>query len=203
MKLKDQIRENPRLKQRILDLIVHPVKTRPQWWIRLLQPFYLKRGKHSVIYRSVRKDLVPFHKFELGVRSVVEDFSCLNNAVGNLIIRDDTRIGLGNTVIGPVTIGSRVNLAQGVVVSALNHNYENTEIPIALQGITTQPVVIDDDVWIGANSVVTAGVSIGRHSVIAAGSVVTKSIPPYCVAAGVPAKIIKRYDADLKTWVKV
>lgn len=203
MKLKKLINQNPRLKQRLLHLIVHPVKTRPQWWIRMFQRFYLKRGKHSVIYRSVRKDLVPFNKFNLGERSVIEDFSCLNNAVGDVIIGNNSRIGLGNTLIGPVMIGSQVNLAQGIVISALNHNYEDPDTPMALQGVTTLPVVIEDDVWIGANSVVTAGVTIGRHSIIAAGSVVTKDIPPYCVAAGVPARIIKRYDRNSKSWIKV
>lgn len=80
--------------------IMHPVKTRPNWWIRIFSFLYLKRGKGSVIYRSVRQDLPPFNLFSLGKYSVVEDFSCLNNAVG-----DDYRgiypNGLGNTIIGP------------------------------------------------------------------------------------------------------
>ena len=73
---------------------MHPVKTRPNWWIRLFDFIYLKRGKGSVIYRSVRKDLPPFNHFFLGKYSVVEDFSCLNNAVGDLTIGDYTRVGL-------------------------------------------------------------------------------------------------------------
>lgn len=203
MNLKEKIKKNPRLKKIMIDFIVHPVKTRPQWWIRLFQFLYLKRGKGSVIYKSVRKDLVPFNRFELGTKSVIEDFSCINNAVGDLIIKDHTRIGLGNTIIGPVTIGSHVNLAQSIVVSALNHNYEDVKTTIASQGVSTNPITIEDDVWIGANSVVTAGVTIGKHSVIAAGSVVTKDIPPYCIAGGVPAKLLKRYDFENNTWVKI
>mgnify|MGYP005947919133 CR=1 FL=1 len=91
--LKQRIKQNPALKQAVHRFIMHPVKTRPNWWIRLFYFVYLKRGKGSVIYRSVRKDLPPFNQFSLGRYSVVEDFSCLNNAVGDLIIGDYTRIG--------------------------------------------------------------------------------------------------------------
>ena len=121
--LKQRIKENPGLKQAVHRFIMHPVKTRPNWWIRLFDFIYLKRGKGSVIYRSVRKDLPPFNRFFLGKYSVVEDFSCLNNAVGDLTIGDYTRIGLRNTIIGPVHIGNHVNLAQNVTVTGLNHNY--------------------------------------------------------------------------------
>ena len=119
--LKQRIKENPGLKQAVHRFIMHPVKTRPNWWIRLFDFIYLKRGKGSVIYRSVRKDLPPFNRFFLGKYSVVEDFSCLNNAVGDLTIGDYTRIGLRNTIIGPVHIGNHVNLAQNVTVTGLNH----------------------------------------------------------------------------------
>jgi acetyltransferase-like isoleucine patch superfamily enzyme len=122
---------------------------------------------------------------------VIEDFCCVNNAVGEIRIGDHTRIGLHNTVIGPVRIGSDVNLAQGVVVSGLNHRFADPGAPIARQGVNTALTVIDDDVWIGANAVVTAGVHIGRHSVIGAGSVVTKDVPAGSVAVGNPARVIK------------
>lgn len=115
-----------------------------------------------MIYRSVRKDLPPFNQFSLGRYSVVEDFSCLNNAVGDLIIGDYTRIGLGNTIIGPVLIGNHVNLAQHVTVTGLNHNYQDAEKSIDEQGVSTQPVTIEDDVWVGANSVILPGVTLGE-----------------------------------------
>ena len=60
------------------------------------------------------------------------------------------------------------------------------------QGVSTQPVVIGDDVWIGANAVILPGVTIGRHCVVAAGAVVTKDVPDNTVVGGVPAKIIKK-----------
>lgn len=200
---KEKIKRNPVLKKMALDFIMHPVKTRPQWWIRLFSFTYLKRGKGSVIYRSVRKDLPPFRKFSLGKYSVVEDFSCLNNAVGDLIIGDYTRVGLGNTVIGPVHIGNHVNLAQNITVTGLNHNFEDVNTPIDKQGVNTAPVVIEDDVWVGANAVILPGVTIGTHSVVAAGSVVSQSIPPYSVCAGVPARVVKQYDFESKEWRKI
>ena len=112
--------------------------------------------------------------------------------MGDVIIGDHTRVGLHNTIIGPVTIGSHVNLAQGITVTALNHNFEDTNKRIDEQGISTNPVTIEDDIWIGANAVILPGVTIGHHSVVAAGAVVTKDVPPHSLAAGVPAKIMKQ-----------
>ena len=109
-----------------------------------------------------------------------------------MIIGDYTRIGLHNTIIGPVTIGNHVNLAQGITVTALNHNFEDTEKRIDEQGVSTTPVTIGDDVWIGANAVILPGVHIGHHCVVAAGAVVTKDVPDHSLVAGVPAKIIKQ-----------
>jgi len=201
--IKEKLKQYPALKHLVFNFIMHPVKTRPQWWIRIFQFAYLKTKKGSVIYRSVRKDLVPFKRFILGNHSVVEDFSCLNNAVGDLIIGNNSRIGLGNTIIGPVQIGSNVNLAQNVTISGLNHNYLDVNRTIDSQGVSTLPIFIEDDVWVGANSVILAGISIGKHSIIAAGSVVNRSVPPFTVVAGNPAKIIKQYDFDRQEWVRI
>jgi acetyltransferase-like isoleucine patch superfamily enzyme len=122
----------------------------------------------------------------------VESFACINNAVGDVFIGDYTRVGLHNTIIGPVTIGNHVNLAQGITVTALNHNFENPDSRIDEQGVSTKPVTIGNDIWIGANAVILPGVTIGDHSVVAAGAVVTKDAPPHSLVAGVPAKIIKK-----------
>ena len=192
----EQIREkfkgSPRLKRLIDLLIMNQVETRPRWYIRLLAPLYQHRGRGSVIHRSVRMDTPPYRKFSLGDYSVIESFCCINNAVGDVIIGHHTRVGLHNTVIGPVTIGNHVNLAQGITVTALNHNFSDSNKRIDEQGVTTNPVVIEDDIWIGANAVILPGVTIGSHSVVAAGAVVTKDVPPHSLVAGVPAKIIKQ-----------
>lgn len=202
-RLKTNIKQNPKLKRLLLHLIIHPVKTRPRWWIRLFQFVYLKRGKGSVIYRSVRKDLPPFNLFRLGKYSVIEDYSCLNNSVGDIIIGDYCRIGLSNTVIGPITIGNRVNISQNVVLIGLDHNYQDVHKGIIEQGVTTSPINIGDDTIIGANTIVLSGITIGKHCFIGAGSLVNKDIPDYTVAVGNPVRIIKQYDFNQEKWIRI
>ena len=194
--LRQNLKANPRLKQWIDYLIMNQRDARPRWYIRLLAPLYQKRGHGSKIYRSVRMDTPPYRLFSLGQNSVVESYSCINNAVGDVIIGDHTRIGIHNTIIGPVSIGSHVNLAQGITVTALNHNFSDTTKRIDEQGVSTNPVTIEDDVWIGANAVILPGVTIGRHAVVAAGAVVTTDVPENTVVGGVPARIIKKINAE-------
>ena len=186
------LKDSPKLKKLIDWVIMNQVQTRPRWFIRLLAPLYQHRGKHSVIHRSARMDTPPYRKFSLGDYSVVESFACINNAVGDVLIGDHTRIGLHNTIIGPVKIGNHVNLAQGITVTALNHNFDDTNKRIDEQGVNTKAVTIEDDVWIGANAVILPGATIGNHCVVAAGAVVTKDVPPHSLVAGVPAKVIKQ-----------
>ena len=93
---------------------------------------------------------------------------------------------------GRITIGSGVRIASHTIMVAANHRFEDTGRPIHEQGLRLAPIVIEDDVWIAARVNIVAGVTIGKGSVIAAGAVVTNDIPPYSVAAGVPAKVIKR-----------
>ena len=189
--IRGKFKESPRLKRLVDWLIMNPVQTRPRWYVRMLAPLYQHRGRHSKIHRSVRMDTPPYRRFSLGDYSIVESYSCINNAVGDVIFGDHTRVGLHNTVIGPVTIGNHVNLAQGITVTALNHNFAEKGLRIDEQGVSTTPVTIGDDIWIGANAVILPGVTIGNHSVVAAGAVVTKDVPPHTLVAGVPAKTIK------------
>lgn len=189
--IRGKFKDNPKLKRFVDWLIMNQVETRPRWYIRLLAPLYQHRGKRSKIYSSVRMDTPPYRKFFLGDYSVVESYSCINNAVGDVMIGSHTRVGLHNTVIGPVAIGDHVNLAQGITITALNHNFADKSQRIDQQGISTNAVTIGNDIWIGANAVVLPGVTIGDHSVVAAGAVVTKDVPPHTLVAGVPAKKIK------------
>jgi len=195
--IRTQMKSSPRLKHWLDSLIMNQRDARPRWYIRMLAPFYQHRGRGSKIYHSVRMDTPPYRQFSLGKRSVIESYCCINNAVGDVVIGDHTRVGIHCTVIGPVTIGSHVNLAQGITVTALNHNFIDTTLRIDEQGISTNPVVIGDDVWIGANAVILPGVTIGQHVVVAAGAVVTKDVPDNCVVGGVPAKVLK--DLHLQT----
>jgi len=189
--IRQKLKDSPRLKRFVDWLIMNQVQTRPRWYVRLLAPLYQHRGRHSKIYRSVRMDTPPYRRFSLGDHSVVESYSCVNNAVGDVIIGHHTRIGLHNTIIGPVTIGNHVNLAQGITVTALNHNFSDGNKRIDEQGVSTSQVTIGDDIWIGANAVILPGITVGNHSVIAAGAVVTKDVPAHSLVAGIPAKVIK------------
>lgn len=193
--LRTRMKGSPALKRLLDFIIMNQRDARPRWYVRLLAPVYQKRGRGSKIYSSVRMDTPPYRRFCLGKHSVVESFSCINNAVGDVVIGDNTRIGLHNTIIGPVNIGSHVNLAQGITITALNHNFDNPLKRIDEQGVSTKPVVIGNDVWIGAGAVVLPGVTIGNHCVVAAGAVVTKDVPDNCVVGGVPAKIIKALNS--------
>ena len=190
--IRTQMKGSPKMKRLLDYLMMNQRDARPRWYVRLLAPLYQHRGSGSKIYHSVRMDTPPYRRFWLGRHSVIESFCCINNAVGDVTIGDYTRIGIHNTIIGPVCIGNHVNLAQGITVTALNHNFEDASKRIDEQGISTKPVVIGDDVWIGANALILPGVTIGSHCVVAAGAVVTKDVPDNCVVGGVPAKVIKK-----------
>ena len=189
--LRQNMKASPRLKRWLDYIVMNQRDARPRWYIRLLAPLYQHRGRGSKIYHSVRMDTPPYRRFWLGRRSVVESYCCINNAVGDVTIGDYTRIGIHCTVIGPVCIGNHVNLAQGITVTALNHIFKDSSRRIDEQGVSTKPVVIGDDVWIGANAVILPGVTIGSHCVVAAGAVVTKDVPNHTLVGGIPAKVIK------------
>lgn len=204
MGFKEKIKSNESLKKLSLWLLYPRNQARPRLWVKwFINPFKHHKGKNTLIRRRTRMDVVPFKLFSIGNNSTIEDFCTVNNGVGTVIIGNKTRIGLGCTLIGPVTIGNDVRLAQNVVLSGLNHNYKDISLPISEQGVTTSPIVVMDETWIGSNSVILPGVTIGKHCVIAAGSVVTKSISDYCIAAGNPARILKQYNFEKKTWEKI
>ncbi len=98
---------------------------------------------------------------------------------------------------GGVSIGNDVYTGPMVKIVAVNHVFDNLDLPIREQGVTAQGIVIEDDVWLGAGVTVVDGVTIGRGSIIGAGAVVTSDIPPYSIAVGIPAKPVKN-RRDLK-----
>ncbi len=204
MSIISTIKSNPKLKKFVHWCLIPTHQARPRLWVQwFVNPFFHKKGKGTSICRRTRMDVLPFQPFNIGDYSTVEDFATINNGVGAVNIGNNSRIGIGNVIIGPVTIGNNVILAQNIVMSGLNHNYTNIDIPIYLQGETVATIKIEDDCWIGANAVITAGVTIGKHSVVAGGAVVTKDIPPYCVAVGNPARVVKKYNFETKIWEKV
>jgi acetyltransferase-like isoleucine patch superfamily enzyme len=203
LSIADKIKSDPRLKAFIHNLLVRPRQARPRWWVSVfVNPIIHKKGKYAIIRRRARMDVLPFRKFSVGNYSVIEDQACINNGMGDVIIGDNVTVGIGCVVIGPVQIGNNVILAQYIGVSGLNHGYADINVPIRDQKCNVALITIGDDCWIGTNAVITAGVSIGKHSVVAAGSVVTKDVPPYTVVGGNPARILRQYNEKNGNWEK-
>ncbi len=118
----------------------------------------------------------------------------------DLSIGDNSGVGINCEVHGPVSIGSDVMMAPEVVIYTSNHKFERMDISMAQQGLTeNKPVTIGNDVWIGRRAMIMPGVTVGDGSVIGAGAVVTKEVPPYSVVAGVPAKVLKKRVSENNT----
>lgn len=90
---------------------------------------------------------------------------------------------------GRISIGNDCGIGPGTVLRAANHNFEQTGVPINTQGHKAGAIIIEDDVWIGANCTILPDVRIGTGAVVGAGAVVTRDIPPYAIATGVPARV--------------
>lgn len=129
------------------------------------------------------------------------------NVHPTVVLRQGERIEIGdhclinhNNVLqagkqcGRIVIGNYVHTGANVMMFAFNHSIDDPDVPSKLQDYYDADVVIEDDVWIGAGTVVVAGVTIGKGSVIGSNSVVTRDIPPYSIAAGAPARVIKKRE---------
>ena len=109
------------------------------------------------------------------------------------------RIGCDNKIV----IEDDVLFAPHVHISDRNHGFEDIHIAISKQKVTSKgPVVIGAETWLGFGCQVMSGVKIGRHCVIAAGAVVVKNVPDYCVVGGNPARILKQYNQETHKWEK-
>jgi len=204
MSIIQKIKSSKDLKQFVLWLITPKRNPRPRWWVRwFLNPFYHRKGKGATIRRRSRIDVFPWNRFEVGELTTIEDFCTVNNGSGAVILGNRVRVGIGSVIIGPVTMGNGSGLGQHVFVSGFNHGYKDGSKNSSIQPLDIRPVIIEDEAHIGANSVVVAGITIGKRSQIGAGSVVTRDIPPYSVAVGNPARVIKQYNHSTGEWEKV
>ena len=121
-----------------------------------------------------------------------------------LTIGDHCMFGKGLSIVAHerIEIGDEVAAGHYVYITDQNHGYENVDLPIGRQLWKNAPVRIGDECWLGHGAIILPGTTIGRHVVVAAGSVVRGDIPDYCVVAGAPARIVRRYYEDLG-WVSV
>ncbi|MBE9003506.1 acyltransferase [Fortiea sp. LEGE XX443] len=156
-------------------------------------------GNGVYIFKGVRIDgkghennIIHLENGVILERNVV--IGALNNTC--IHIDHDTFIGPSVCIAGPgdIKIGKHCLIAAHTGIYANNHNFTDPKKPIKYQGITCKGIVIEDDCWLGHGVKVLDGVTIGRGSVIGAGAVVTKDIPPFSVAVGVPAQVIKSRD---------
>jgi acetyltransferase-like isoleucine patch superfamily enzyme len=117
--------------------------------------------------------------------------------VGELRLGDRSTLGHDTVVVvrERVTIGNHVQVAAHCYLTDVDHEFADSDVPIKDQGLHIAPIVIEDDVWLGAHTIVLRGVTIGRGTVVGANSVVTKSLPPNSICAGVPARVIKKRGA--------
>ncbi|MEM1394487.1 MAG: acyltransferase [Cyanobacteria bacterium P01_H01_bin.150] len=148
------------------------------------------------LFRGVRVDALGHQNNQITLKEGVAiernvDIGALDNT--HIYIDKGTFIGVGACIAGPgnVKIGKRCLIAAHSGIFANNHKYGDPLRYIADQGVTCKGITIEDDCWLGHAVTVIDGVTIGKGSVIGAGSVVTKDIPPYSIAVGTPARVIK------------
>jgi lipopolysaccharide O-acetyltransferase len=152
-------------------------------------------------------------KFASGDGLWLEAITCFRDQVFSprIIIGDNVTLSRGNHIAATchVEIGDGVVIGSGVFITDHNHGHYGTKhssplIPPALRTLDCdRSVIIGRNVWIGDGVVVCPGSHVGEGSVIGANSVVTGLIPPFTIAAGVPARPLKTYDFDNSEWVKV
>jgi acetyltransferase-like isoleucine patch superfamily enzyme len=135
-------------------------------------------------------------RLELGAQVLFEPGVWLTApAPGRIRIGAGTFFNLGVMVAAKelVEIGEHCMFANGCFITDANHRFDDPSTPVPWQGFTSKgPTRVGDNVWCGANVVITSGVTIGERCVIGANSVVTQDIPSFSIAAGVPAKVIRQ-----------
>lgn len=167
---------------------------------RVLSAKKIKVGKTFSLGDNVKINALSKYGVQIGDNvsildnTIIECTGVLRSLGAGLDIGND--VGIAQNcfiqVRAKVTIGNNVNFGPYVKVFSENHNFSNRELPIKNQGETRLPVVIEDDVWIGASATILGGVTIGKGSIIAAHSLVNKDVMPYTIVGGVPAKFIKK-----------
>lgn len=185
-----------RLILKVIDWIIYKPQFKEYYFTnnikstRLMTPRYISLG----------------NKCSIGNNARIEGVYCYNNVnfTPHIEIQDGVSIeqNIHLTCANKVIIGANTAIAANVTITDIDHPYTDIHVPVEKQNIIVKDVSIGEDCKIYNGAVILQNVHIGKHCVIGANSVVNKDIPDYCVVVGAPARIIKRYDFDLKLWRK-
>lgn len=164
--------------------------------VTLRVPRRISIGNHVVIddYAMLSARGVGKEGISIGDKVLIGRNSLIKTRSGSIQIKDNANIG-SNCQVGStssVVIGRYCLLASGCYIGGMQHGFDRSDVPIVQQALNIKGGIrIEDDVWLGVNVVVNDGITIGQGSIIGAGSIVTKDIPPYSIAVGAPARVIK------------
>ncbi len=169
--------------------------------VRLRYASNIRLGNGSYLDQNVYLHACP-QGIEIGPRTIVMHGAVLHvyNFRGlphaGIKIGADSLVGEYSVIRGQggVVIGDRVYTSPFTQIIAVNHVFDDPQVPFVKQGITAEGIVIEDDVWLGSGAVITDGVRVGKGAVVAAGAVVTKDVLPHTVVAGVPARMIRNIE---------
>jgi galactoside O-acetyltransferase len=161
-----------------------------------------RAGRHLLVGTGV--EITGHANIEMGNNvQLMKRSSLYAHEGGRMTIGDDFFLNANSAISasegGEIVIGDDVMIGPNVVVRASEHEFADEHTQISRQGHRVGKVIIGNDCWICANVVITGGVTIGSHSIIAAGAVVTHDVEPYSVMAGVPAKLIARRGGPEQT----
>ena len=143
---------------------------------------------YALFFPRVRRWLVTNYLKSCGKKLRVKSGAeiSLNAQVGN-----ESELGTRCMIQANVTIGDHVIMGPDIKIYSRNHKSDRLDIPIQKQGKHYLNTTIGNDVWIGANTIIVAGVNVGNHAIIAAGAIVTKDVQDFAVVGGCPAKVLK------------
>ena len=180
------------------------------------KPFYGSFGKRSVLMKPDlirgKKNIFIGNHVTIRQNAQIECISYWNEKSENkqvfeasIVIGDGTTIERLShiTSAGLLSIGKNCVILERVTITNISHDYSDVGLRIIGGPLIVRPVVIGDNCFFGMDSKVFPGVTIGNNVIIGANSIVMDNIPPFSVCAGIPAKVIKKYDFDKKEWVKV
>jgi acetyltransferase-like isoleucine patch superfamily enzyme len=177
---------------RVLRRVVREIARRLLFaWAKVRSPG-LAGARGVWIDRSARIGSTRAAPVRLGPDTMISVGALLHSFGGSITIGARGLVGAYSVVYGHggLVIGDNVLIAHHVTIIPANHRVHDLARPINVQGDEVEPITIESDVWIGANAVILAGVTVGTGAVVAAGAVVDKDVAPFTVVGGVPARAI-------------